>query len=110
MNLGVDLSRGPTRYACLRSATVFAERAVFAFRYFGPALILPQRVQPDLLFIVEKVVEFMQRRLDCSDSCDHRLDPRLHGGEPRGRRQRDLGRTCRLDVLGGFHRGVGEIV
>ena len=73
------------------------------------ALVLAERGKACLLFVVQEAVELLQRRLHACRP--PRSSPRcaLHGGEPVRRRQRDVGRTGRLDVLRGLHRGIGEI-
>src|ERR1700737_2039676 len=110
MNPRFDLGGRPVHHAGRRGSAALNERVLCVLRGFAPALILPERVQPGSLFIVQEVVKFLQRRLNRPDRGYHCLDPLLHGCEPTGRRQRYLCRTRGFDVLRRLHGGIGEII
>ncbi len=61
---------------CATSQPLAGDRSRFLA---APALVLGERIQSRLLFIVQHAVEFVERRLHDCHRRNHRLDALLHG-------------------------------
>src|SRR6266849_4665374 len=70
MQPGVDLRSRPVRDPGLRSAAGLGERAA-GFPCRLAALVLSQRVEPDLLLVVQQAVKVLQWRLYRADRGNH---------------------------------------